>query len=192
MSSAARKHADSKGIARQRLVLIGCFALLTAGLLSSLSYLWLSHGDDTTAVGTTVVGHGTGGGVLANSAGSFTIKGDAAGLISPGVTEPLDLLLTNPWGVPLSVTGLRVTVRRVSAPNADDAHPCVVGDFSVEQASGSLEINLPARATRALSSLGVARASLPAVGMLRRSVNQDGCKGASLTFGYAASGTVSP
>jgi len=197
MSTAASKHADDKRTARKRLVLLVLFVLLIGGLVSWLSYLWLWSIDGTTVAGTTVagttvVGHGTGGGVLADSAGSFTIKGDAAGLISPGVMAPLDLLLTNPQGVPMSVTDLSVTVRRVSAPNADDAHPCVVGDFTVEQASRNLEITLPARATSALSRLGVARASLPAVGMLKRSVNQDGCKGASLTLGYAASGTLAP
>jgi hypothetical protein len=186
MSSAARKHAESDRTARKRLVLICCFALLTAGLISSLSCLWLSRVD-----GTNVVSHGTGGGVLAGSSGPFIIRGNAAGLISPGIMAPLDLSLTNPRGVPMSVTDLSVTVRQVSAPNASEAHPCVVGDFTVEQASRDIEITLPAHATSALSSLGVARASLPAVGILERSVNQDGCKGASLTLVYAAAGTVS-
>jgi hypothetical protein len=192
MSSAASKHAEGKRTARRRLVLLGSSALLVAGLLSSLSYLWLWSADDATVAGTTVAGHGTGGGVLASPRGSFTIRGDAAGRISPGVMAPLDLWLTNPHDVPMSVAGLLVTVQGVSAPNADATHPCTVSDFSVDQVSRGLKMTVAARGTSALSSLGLARASLPAVGMLKRSVNQDGCKGASLTLGYAASGTLAP
>lgn len=186
MSTAGSKHADDKRTARKRLVLRALFALLIGGPVASVLYLWLSPVADINDVG-----HGNGGAAQAASSVPFTIHGNATEPISPGVTAPLDLLLTNPQGVPMSVTDLSVIVRGVSAPNADDAHPCAVGDFTVDQASRSLEITLPARATSALSSLGFARASLPAVGMLERSVNQDGCKGASLTLGYAASGTVS-
>jgi len=195
MSTVASERADGKRTARRRLVLLVLFALLIGSLVSSLSYLWLWPVDGTTVAGTTVdgttvVGQGTGGAVLADSAGSFTIEGDAAEPISPGVMAPLDLLLTNPQDVTMRVTDLRVTVLGVSAPNADDAHPCVVGDFTVGQTSSSISITVAARATSTLSSLGLPRASWPQVGMLERSANQDGCKGASLTLGYAASGTL--
>jgi hypothetical protein len=119
---------------------------------------------------------------------SFTIEGNAAEPISPGVRAPLDLKLTNPQYIPLSVTGVRVSVQAVRAPNADDAHPCTVGDFTVNQASSSIVIALAARATRTLSSLGVPPEAWPQVGLLDRPVEQDGCKGASVTLRYAASG----
>ena len=83
-----------------------------------------------------------------------------------------------------------VRVRGVSAPNAEHAHPCTLDDFTVDQVSSGIKITLAARATSTLSSLGLPRATWPAVGMLERSVDQDGCKGASLTLGYAASGTL--
>jgi hypothetical protein len=185
VSTDASKSAGSDLTKRKRLILLVSMALLIVAPMSAVAYLW------PRPVSSAEAGKGTGGAELAESSGSFTIKGDAAELISPGVMAPLDLLLTNPQGVPMLVTDLSVTVRGVSAPNADGAHPCVVGDFTVDQASRSLEITLPAGATSAFSSLGVARASPPAVGMLERSVNRDGCKGASLTLGYAASGTVS-
>lgn len=202
MSTVASKHVASKRTTRRRLVLLLCLALLIAALMCALFYLLLRPGNTAAETGrgtggagsadsSTEAGLGTGGAALADSSRSFTIKGDAARLISPGVMAPLDLSLTNPNDVPMSVTGLLVTVQRVSAPNADAAHPCTVGDFTVNQVSRGLEMTVAARGTSALSSLGVARASLPAVGMLKRSVNQDGCKGASLTLGYAASGTVS-
>lgn len=138
----------------------------------------------------TAAADGTGGAGLKDSSAFFAIEGNATEPISPGVRAPLDLKLTNPHDFRMSVTDLRVTVQRVIAPNADDAHPCSIGDFTVGQTSGSVAMTVAARATSTLSSLGLARAAWPQVGMLDRSVNQDGCKGASLTLGYAASGTL--
>ena len=133
---------------------------------------------------------GTGVAELRGSSTSFSIAGRAAEPISPGVLVPLDLEFTNSHDSPMSVTDLTVSVQRVSAPQADDFHPCAVGDFAVEQASRSLEINVPAGAPHTLTSLGLPRAEWPQVAMLNRSVNQDGCKGASLTLDYTASGTL--
>jgi hypothetical protein len=103
---------------------------------------------------------------------------------------PIDLRFSNPADVSVVVGDLTVTVRTVSAPNADEAHPCAVGDFTVNQAAGGLKITVAAGTTSTLSSLDLPNAQWPKVGLLERSVNQDGCKGASLTLGYAASGTT--
>jgi hypothetical protein len=166
-------------VARPRNV-VGCvLAVLGAVLLSRL-----------VACDPTGAGDGTGGAGLGDSSESFTIEGNAAEPISPGLRAQLDLKLTNPHDLPMSVTDLSVTVQKVSAPNADDVHPCAVGDFDVDQASSSLEITLAARSTSTLSNLGLAPASWPHVGLLDRSVNQDGCKRASLTLAYTAAGTL--
>ena len=133
---------------------------------------------------------GTGGADLHDSVASFTVEGNTSESISPGVRAPLDLKLTNPYDSSMSVTRLRVTVQAVTAPNADKIHPCTVGDFAVDQASSTLEITIAAHSTSTLSDLGVAPANRPHVGMHERPVNQDGSKGASLTLGYAASGTL--
>ena len=133
---------------------------------------------------------GTGGADLHESVTSFTVEGNTRESISPGVRAPLDLKLTNLYHASMSVTGLTVTVQTVNAPNADKVHPCTVGDFAVYQASSTLEVTIAAHSTSTLSDLGVAPANRPHVGMLERSVNQDGCKGASLTLGYSSSGTL--
>jgi hypothetical protein len=133
---------------------------------------------------------GTGGADLKASSALFNIGGNATESISPGVMAPLDLRLTNPHEVPMSVAELSVTLKSVSAPNADNAHPCSIGDFTVAQAYRGVTITVAGRATSTLSGLGLARSMWPTVGMLERSVNQDGCKGASLTLAYAATGTL--
>jgi hypothetical protein len=102
---------------------------------------------------------------------------------------PINLEVTNPYDIPLLVTDVSVTVRDLSAPHADRDTPCVIGDYAVDQASSHLVVTVAARATRSLDDLGVAPGTWPRVGMVDRPVNQDGCKGASLTLDYAATGT---
>lgn len=121
---------------------------------------------------------------------AFNIAGDATGMISPGVSVPIDFALTNPQDTDMTVSDLLVVVRGVSAAAADAAHPCGVSDFVVDQVASGREIILPAGETTTLSALGIPRTSWPQVGMLDRPVNQDGCQGASLTLGYTASGRV--
>ena len=122
------------------------------------------------------------------SSTSFTISGDAAAHIAPGVQAALDLVVTNPQGVPVSVEALHVSVQAVSAPNVDGSHPCAARDFALEQASSGLVVTVPANSTSSLSSLGVPAGSQPQVGMVNRTVDQGGCKGASLTLAYTATG----
>lgn len=177
-------------IARKDRILGHLLLLLAVAFAAVLITLRLvSAGEGAGAIGT---GGGTSGADGARSSSAFTISGSTATPMSPGVMGALDLIFTNPHDVPMSVIDLSVTVRKVSAPNADDAHPCAVGDFTVGKASSSIKITVAAGATSALSSLGLPRATWPQVGMLDRPANQDGCKGASLTLGYAASGTPAP
>ncbi len=122
---------------------------------------------------------------------AFKIVGDADGRISPGVSAPIDFALTNAHDNALTISNFRVVVREVSAPEADRAHPCGVGDFTVDQVASRREITLPAASTRTLTALGVPSTRLPRVGMRDLSVNQDGCKGASLSLDYTASAAAS-
>ena len=170
-------------IARQRVVL-GFALAMVIGVFISL-FAACSHSERPFDSG-----KGTGGVGPAASSPSFAIEGSATQPISPGFKAPLNLRLTNPHDVPMSVTGLKVTIQNVSSPNADRAHPCGVRDFAVVQVPDSGKVTVPARATSSLSGLGVPRATLPQVGMLNRPTNQDGCQGASLSLAYTASGTL--
>ena len=129
------------------------------------------------------------GGDLAGSNESFTIDGSTTAPISPGVRAPLDLRLTNNRDFRISLTDLRVTIRKVTAPNADKAHPCAIRDFALDQIPNRRTITLAARSTRTLSNLGLPPAGWPHVGMLNHPSDQDGCNGASLALAYTATGT---
>ena len=172
-----------RNINRKRYIPLYVLAVVGLGLLVRL----VSCGPETA---TPDRAGGTGSGGLVGAPESFTIAGNASVPISPGVMTPLDLNFTNRNHVALSITELRVTVGQISAPNADGAHPCTADDFTVQQASPGIEIIIPGEASSTLSDLGLAREGWPYAGMLNRSVNQDGCKGASLTLDYTAAGTL--
>ena len=170
---------------RKRDVLGWTMAALGLALLLRL----VVYGPITDPYGLSRVGPGPGGTTPTDSSASFTIAGTTVDPISPGVMAPLNLEVTNPYDIPLLVSDLSVKVRKVSAPNADRDTPCVIGDYVVGQVSSQLVVTVAARATSSLNDLGVARSTWPRVGMVDRPVNQDGCKGASLTLDYAATGT---
>lgn len=118
----------------------------------------------------------------------FTISGDVDNAITPGVMAPLDLSLDNPNDHDLRVDRITVTVTDVDAPQADADHPCSAADFDVRPLADGITVTLGANRVDDLSGLGLARGHWPAVGMLDRPVNQDGCKGASLALAYEAFG----
>lgn len=120
----------------------------------------------------------------------FDIGGDTARVLAPGVVVHLDLAMTNPHDQAMTVTDLVVAVDGVTAPLADRHHPCSVDDYMVEQMGADVRATVPRGAQRSLSDLGIDPQEWPRVGMVDRSVNQDGCKGAVVTLSYSAAGAV--
>lgn len=132
---------------------------------------------------------GSGSGVLDEASAEITISGDAEGLISPGNMAVLDLTMANPNDVGITITEVTVEVTGVDAPNADDSNlPCTLADFAVRPLRSGVELDLPAQSTTDLSDLRLPRAQWPAVAMLNRRANQDGCKGATIALRYEARG----
>jgi hypothetical protein len=178
--------AAGSNLAHRRDVRLGIIALLLFGALLSLA----SCRSDIQGVLESDSSPVLGGGRLAAGSASFRISGDTVEPISPGVMVPIDLRISNRHDVTLSVTRLVVAMGQVTAPNADARRPCSVADFALVQVRGALHLPLAAHSTKALGDLGVDRATWPRVGMVDRPVNQDGCKGASLTLSYTGSGTL--
>ena len=132
-----------------------------------------------------------GGVLVANMVmGSFTIAGSPTVPVPRGAALALDLAFTNRNYFAVSITDVRVTVRSIRAPHADTGHPCTADDFAIEQVPQDVKVLVAGRARSSLSSLHLPHAYWPRVGLRTRSVNQDGCAGASLTLAYTASGTV--
>jgi uncharacterized membrane protein len=120
----------------------------------------------------------------------FGISGEPAGLLGPGVSRPIDLMISNPNIRPLAVTNLTVTVRSVTRTGWAVARnlPCGTADYAVRQYRGAYPLGVTARGRASLSGLHVATLAWPAISMLDRPVNQDGCKGATLSLAYTGSG----
>jgi len=121
---------------------------------------------------------------------SFVITASPLKPISPGDQIPLDLSLENSNETSMSITDVKVVVREIYAPNSTERLPCLIEDFTVAQVPDELDLTLPPEATSSLSGLSLPRTQWPQLGLRNTSVNQDGCKGASLTLDFTASGTV--
>jgi hypothetical protein len=115
---------------------------------------------------------------------AFTIAGALPHLLTPGTGEPLDLTLTNLESTDLTIANLNVQVASVSGPQQSSTRTCDPDDFTVEQFSGTPGFTLPAASSADLAELGFAPSEWPTVSMLDRPVNQDGCKGASLSLSF--------
>jgi hypothetical protein len=118
----------------------------------------------------------------------FSISGTTDELFSPGTTAGLDLEFSNALGTSIWITDIRVSLGNVVAPNASDTYPCTTDDFVVEQGVEGLGITVGAGETSPLSRLGVPRSDWPRVGMLDRTMNQDGCQGSTVQLVYTATG----
>jgi len=128
--------------------------------------------------------------VIKTTGRSFAISGNLEGLLAPGRTLPLQLSLTNPNKKSLSVTNLSVTLQSVTRTKSAIGHgqPCTIGDYAVSQYSGGYPLVIPGSTTMNLTQLGVSSGQRPQIQFLNTSVNQDGCKGATLQLSYSGSG----
>ncbi len=124
----------------------------------------------------------------------FVISGNATVQLAPGVTAPLDLLLSNPNNRALSITNL-------SAVAATGSDTCTVDNYAVKQFSGSYPISLSAGAqnkklSELLAAAGVPTkditGQLPALQMLNLNRNQDACRSpafSTIKVSYSGSAT---
>jgi hypothetical protein len=159
------------------LALLLCIVLVRAILSDAYGFI----GDSWRGGGTADKG---------GTSATFKIAGDATAPMSPGISVPIALRFTNFHGEPMSVTHLRVTIRELNTPEADANHPCSLDDFVVHQVKSSVRVLVPPNTTADLHSMRVAEADWPRIGMVNRSVNQDGCRNARLKLSYSAFGSL--
>jgi hypothetical protein len=141
-----------------------------------------SGGGHTAAIGLTLT-------VTKPSSVRFAISGSVTGL-QPGVPHPLDLSVHNPNRAAIVITSLTVAVRSVSAPRATPALPCTSADFAVQQFAGTYPLLVPSSSTYTLSGMAIPPEALPQAVLLQRSLNQDGCQGATVTLAYSGNAVV--
>ena len=123
--------------------------------------------------------------VIVTSSSPFTISGSLSDLLAPGKKLPLNLGLANPNKKSLSVTNLSVTVQSVTPVGNNQ---CLKNDYLVTQYSGPYPLVVPGSSSTTLSALAVPSTQWPQITFRNTSINQDGCKGATLNLSYSGSG----
>jgi len=117
---------------------------------------------------------------------TFGFSGDLGTPLSPGATVPLDLSISNPSDKSLSLNRLSVSITGISQTQAAVAAalPCTPADYVISNYTGSYPLTIPVGHS-SLQSLEIPPALWPKVSMLDTSLNQDGCKGATLNLAYS-------
>jgi len=117
---------------------------------------------------------------------TFGLSGDLGAPLSPGATVPLNLSISNPNNKSLSLSGLSVSITGISRTQAAIAAelPCTPGDYVISNYSGPYPLTIPV-GQNSLQSLEIPPALWPKISMLDTSLNQDGCKGATLNLAYS-------
>lgn len=121
--------------------------------------------------------------VVTTKGKDFAITGNLPGQLAPGVSLPFNLSMSNPNHSDLAVSNLTVTVQSVTKA-AGAIGSCTPADYTVDQYSGPYPLIVPSLSNADLGQLNVAQTYWPHVRMLDKAVNQDGCKGATLTLAY--------
>ena len=120
----------------------------------------------------------------------YTIAGNVTTPLFPGrAPSRINVSFTNPNAGNGGTAGVRagrltMTISAVSAPAATRLRPCPISDFAVTQFAGGYPFLIPPGSS-SLKSLGFAEATWPSVRLVNRPVNQDGCKGATITLTFA-------
>ena len=161
--------------------------------------------DETDDSGTGTGGRGQGngqrsGGVNGSGSGTgqsgdlraFRVVGNVPGALEPGLGASIDLKFTNPNGRAIRITSVTATIDSLDAPFSTPTLPCTASDYAITQLSGAASITVPARSTRTLSQLGVPQSEWPEFRMRNTALDQDGCKGATITIDYAAKARTTP
>jgi hypothetical protein len=121
--------------------------------------------------------------------GRFPISGNITGLFAPGVTQPLDLSFTNPFGFELKVLSVTITVQHGTTQSGQPNPGCDgPTNLVVVQGSGG-PVTVPGHSTRSLQALGVPQAQWPQIEMPDLTTNQDACKSTTFTLSYTGTAT---
>ncbi|MBN9131429.1 MAG: hypothetical protein J0I04_17500 [Paenarthrobacter ureafaciens] len=141
---------------------------------------------------------GTGGGMQSTASAqlnvqevkrNFGVTGTVNGPLAPGISQPIELQISNPIGKSIAVTNVSVAISQVvRTPQAVAANlPCTTADYVLTQFSGTYPFTAPAGSS-SLSGLGIPQSKWPQIRMLDTQLLQDGCKGATLHFTYSGMG----
>lgn len=120
--------------------------------------------------------------------GTFSISGGLARPMAPGVTQPLDLVITNANDFAIEVSRIAATVQDATTKDGGLNRACVGSKHMSVSRAFTGPVVVPANATKSLSQLGTSGEQWPLISMLNLTSNQDACKDTMFELTYA--GTV--
>jgi len=120
---------------------------------------------------------------------NFSITGNTSTAFTPGMTQSVDLSITNPNPSSDELTLNSSSLSLVVTPDAGHSG-CQASWFTLNQ--GSWSVSAQGGTTEALSDLSVAPGNLPTVTMTDTNTDQDACKGATLSLHWSANGNGAP
>ena len=106
----------------------------------------------------------------------YALDGDARTALLPGTSSPIDLRISNPNPVAITVVSNSTTVTTPTGA-------CDPSDFAMVHELGT-PVEVPPRSTRTLSQLGVPQGDWPTVTMIGTASDQDACQGLPLTLHF--------
>ncbi|HEY8754334.1 MAG TPA: hypothetical protein VIM40_11895 [Arthrobacter sp.] len=127
--------------------------------------------------------------IVQASTKTFTISGNLGTPLAPGAAVGLNLSFANPNAQSLALNSLSVSITGITRTQAAvaAARPCTAADYVVTNYSGPYPLTVPVWSS-SLQSLGIPPALWPKIAMLDTTLNQDGCKGATLQLAYSGAG----
>ena len=106
----------------------------------------------------------------------YALDGDARTALLPGTSSPIDLRITNPNPVAITVVSNSTTVTTRTGA-------CDPSNFAMVHELGT-PVEVPPRSTRTLSQLGVPQDDWPTVAMIETTSDQDACQDLQITLHY--------
>lgn len=135
----------------------------------------------------TTTGTGTGSGAVGTStAVTVAQTSTVSGLVPGGPAADLDFTITNPGAGPQTINSVAISVSGVTKAVGAPSGACTAADFAVTQPNlgGAVELAVGANAMTSGNGSGGPADTGADVSMINSNGDQNGCKGASLTFTY--------
>jgi hypothetical protein len=120
--------------------------------------------------------------------GTFSIKGNASQLFSPGLSQLIDLSVTNPFNFAMKVTSITVNVQPGTTKNSQPNAACSGTQNLIVSRPFSGTATVPANSTKTFTQLALPQTQWPVLQMPDLPINQDACK--KTTFNIAYTGTA--
>lgn len=171
---------SSRSIHATSLVLLASFAAAFA-----MYFGGASSQDAAEAQSSTVTGSGGTSERVPVETTGFMIGGEVNRQLIPGRLVRMNLRLTNTMQMDLLVTRLVVRITKVTRNGRPST--CEPANFVLRGATFATALPLDARTNGNLRGLGLHPTRWPRIGLLDLPVNQDDCKGVTLTLSYVGS-----